>query len=182
MKKKLVFLWQSPLLQALLLVQLKLLKANLKSDLDSLSYSIGMAQTQGLKGYLTGRLNVDTAYMAEFIKGLNDGVSKTSKKDIAYMAGYSNRSANQRRERYDKNINQELFAGDSTKTISKDNFMAGFIAGTLEKRWRNVYGSCSGLYSYSYGSYQNKSFGRKNMLTTKLKTKNSLPTTKLKKV
>ena len=62
-------------------------KANLKSDIDSLSYSIGMAQTQGLKGYLTGRLNVDIAYMAEFIKGLNDGVSKTSKKDIAYMAG-----------------------------------------------------------------------------------------------
>ena len=26
-------------------------KANLKSDIDSLSYSIGMAQTQGLKGY-----------------------------------------------------------------------------------------------------------------------------------
>ena len=32
-------------------------KANLKSDIDSLSYSIGMAQTQGLKGYLTGRLD-----------------------------------------------------------------------------------------------------------------------------
>ena len=59
-------------------------KANLKSDLDSLSYSIGMAQTQGLKGYLTGRLDVDTAYMAEFIKGLNEGANKTSKKDIAY--------------------------------------------------------------------------------------------------
>ena len=57
-------------------------KANLKSDIDSLSYSIGMAQTQGLKGYLTGRLNVDTAYMAEFIKGLNDGVWKTSKKTL----------------------------------------------------------------------------------------------------
>ena len=27
-------------------------KANLKTELDSLSYSIGMAQTQGLKGYL----------------------------------------------------------------------------------------------------------------------------------
>ena len=47
-------------------------KANLKSDIDSLSYSIGMAQTQGLKGYLTGRLDVDTAYMADFIKGLNE--------------------------------------------------------------------------------------------------------------
>ena len=62
-------------------------KANLSTELDSLSYSIGMAQTQGLKGYLTGRLDVDTAYMADFIKGLNEGANKTSKKDIAYMAG-----------------------------------------------------------------------------------------------
>ena len=41
-------------------------KANLKTELDSLSYSIGMAQTQGLKGYLVGRMDVDTAYMAVF--------------------------------------------------------------------------------------------------------------------
>ena len=106
-------------------------KANLKSDLDSLSYSIGMAQTQGLKGYLTGRLDVDTAYMAEFIKGLNEGANKTSKKDIAYMAGLQ--IGQQISNQMMKGINQELFAGDSTKTISKDNFMAGFIAGTLEK-------------------------------------------------
>ena len=106
-------------------------KANLKTDIDSLSYSIGMAQTQGLKGYLTGRLDVDTAYMAEFIKGLNEGANKTSKKDIAYMAGlqFGQQISNQMM----KGINQELFAGDSTKTISKDNFLAGFIAGTLEK-------------------------------------------------
>ena len=109
----------------------KLLKANLKTDIDSLSYSIGMAQTQGLKGYLTGRLDVDTAYMAEFIKGLNEGANKTSKKDIAYMAGLQ--IGQQISNQMMKGINQELFAGDSTKTISKDNFMAGFIAGTLEK-------------------------------------------------
>ena len=106
-------------------------KANLKSDIDSLSYSIGMAQTQGLKGYLTGRLDVDTAYMAEFIKGLNEGANKTSKKDIAYMAGLQ--IGQQISNQMMKGINQELFAGDSTKTISKDNFLAGFIAGTLEK-------------------------------------------------
>jgi len=93
-------------------------KANLSTELDSLSYSIGMAQTQGLKGYLTGRLDVDTAYMADFIKGLNEGANKTSKKDIAYMAGLQ--------------IGQQI-SNDSTKTISKANFMAGFIAGTLEK-------------------------------------------------
>ena len=106
-------------------------KANLKTEIDSLSYSIGMAQTQGLKGYLTGRLDVDTAYMAEFIKGLNEGAKKTSKKDIAYMAGLQ--IGQQISNQMMKGINQELFAGDSTKTISKDNFMAGFIAGTLEK-------------------------------------------------
>ena len=106
-------------------------KANLKTDIDSLSYSIGMAQTQGRKGYLTGRLDVDTAYMAEFIKGLNEGANKTSKKDIAYMAGLQ--IGQQISNQMMKGINQELFAGDSTKTISKDNFMAGFIAGTLEK-------------------------------------------------
>ena len=106
-------------------------KANLSTELDSLSYSIGMAQTQGLKGYLTGRLDVDTAYMADFIKGLNEGANKTSKKDIAYMAGLQ--IGQQISNQMMKGINQELFAGDSTKTISKANFMAGFIAGTLEK-------------------------------------------------
>ncbi len=118
-----------------------------------------MAQTQGLKGYLTGRLDVDTAYMAEFIKGLNEGANKTSKKDIAYMAGLQ--IGQQISNQMMKGINQELFAGDSTKTISKDNFMAGFIAGTLEKRWRDDYGSCSGIYSHSYGNYQSESYGRK---------------------
>lgn len=106
-------------------------KANLKTDIDSLSYSIGMSQTQGLKGYLVGRLDVDTAYMADFIKCLNEGASKTSKKDIAYMAGLQ--IGQQISNQMMKGINQELFAGDSTKTISKENFMAGFIAGTLEK-------------------------------------------------
>lgn len=107
-------------------------KANLKSDIDSLSYSIGMSQTQGLRQYLTGRLEVDTTYMNEFIKGLNDGASKTSKKDIAYMAGLQ--IGQQISNQMMKGINQELFAGDSTKTISKENFMAGFITGTLNQK------------------------------------------------
>jgi len=105
-------------------------KANLKSDLDSLSYSLGMSQTRGLKEYLVGN-GVDTTYMAEFIKGLNEGASKTSKKDIAYMTGLQ--IGQQISGRMMKGVNQELFGSDSTKTISKENFLAGFIAGTLEK-------------------------------------------------
>ncbi|MCK9158996.1 MAG: FKBP-type peptidyl-prolyl cis-trans isomerase [Bacteroidaceae bacterium] len=106
-------------------------KANLKTDIDSLSYAIGMANTQGLKPYLTGRLNVDTAYINEFIKGVTDGTKKTSKKEIAYMAGLQ--IGQQISNQMVKGINEQLFEGDSTKTISKDNFLAGFISGTLEK-------------------------------------------------
>lgn len=106
-------------------------KANLKTDLDSLSYSIGMAQTQGLKGYLVGRMDVDTAYLAEFIKGVNEGAKKTGKKEAAYMAGLQ--IGQQISNQMMKGINNELFGTDSVKTISKDNFLAGFIAGTLEK-------------------------------------------------
>ena len=51
-------------------------QAKLKTDVDSLSYSIGMVQTQGLQNYLVGRLGVDTAYIADFIKGVNDGTRK----------------------------------------------------------------------------------------------------------
>lgn len=106
-------------------------KANLKTDLDSLSYSMGMSQTQGLKGYLVGRMNVDTAYMAEFIKGVNEGVAQTGPKDAAYMAGIQ--IGQQISNQMMKGINQELFGADSTQTISQANFLAGFIAGTLEK-------------------------------------------------
>ena len=106
-------------------------KADLKTDIDSLSYSIGMAQTQGLKDYLVGRMDVDTAYMDEFIKGLNEGATKTSKKDIAYLAGLQ--IGQQISNQMVKGINQELFGEDSTKTISKENFLAGFVSGTLQK-------------------------------------------------
>ena len=106
-------------------------KANLKTDIDSLSYSIGMAQTQGLKGYLTGRLDVDTTYMAEFIKGLNEGANKTSKKDIAYMAGLQ--IGQMVSKQWVEGFNQQIFGGDSTQTISRENLLAGFVAGVVGK-------------------------------------------------
>ena len=107
-------------------------KANLKSDVDSMSYALGMAQTRGLKEYLVGRLGVDTAYMDVFIKGLNDGVNAgDDAKKAAYYAGIQigQQIANQ----MVSGINYELFGEDSTETISVDNFMAGFVAGTTKK-------------------------------------------------
>ena len=106
-------------------------KPNLKNDVDTLSYAIGMAQTQGLKQYLVQRMGVDTAYINEFVKGLNDGASAgDDKKTAAYYAGVQ---IGQQILQMEKGINNELFGEDSTQTISHKNFMAGFVAGTLEK-------------------------------------------------
>ena len=107
--------------------------ASLKSDVDSVSYAIGMAQTQGLKDYLVMQLGVDTTYMGEFIKGLNDGANAgDNKKKAAYYAGIQigQQIANQMM----KGINYQLFGDDSTQTISMKNFMAGFVCGTTGKK------------------------------------------------
>jgi FKBP-type peptidyl-prolyl cis-trans isomerase FklB len=107
-------------------------KANLKSDVDTVSYAIGMAQTQGLKDYLVGRLGVDTVYMDDFIKGLNEGANAgDDKKKAAYYAGIQ--IGQQISNQMVKGINHELFGDDSTSTISLKNFMAGFISGTIGK-------------------------------------------------
>ena len=108
-------------------------KADLKNDVDSMSYAIGMAQTQGLKEYLVGRMGVDTTYMSEFIRGLNEGANAgDDKKKAAYYAGIQ--IGQQISNQMIKGINYEAFGDDSTKTISLKNFMAGFISGTTGKK------------------------------------------------
>ncbi len=107
-------------------------KANLKDDVDTLSYAIGLAQTQGLKEYLTQRMGVDTTYIDEFIKGLNEAANAgDNKKKAAYYAGLQ--IGQQVSQQMIKGINYEVFGDDSTRTISLKNFMAGFISGTTGK-------------------------------------------------
>jgi len=107
-------------------------KADLKSDVDSMSYAMGMSQTQGLKDFLVGRMKVDTTYMDEFIKGLNDGANAgDDKKKAAYYAGIQ--IGQQISNQMIKGINTEVYGQDSTKSISLKNFMAGFVAGTTGK-------------------------------------------------
>jgi len=108
-------------------------RASLKSDVDSMSYAIGMAQTQGLKEYLFERMGIDTTYMDQFIKGLNEGANAgDDKKKAAYYAGVN--IGQQISNQMVKGINHEVFGEDSTKTISLKNFMAGFISGTTGKK------------------------------------------------
>ena len=105
---------------------------NLKNDVDTLSYAIGMAQTQGLKQYLV-QMDVDTTYMDAFIKGLREGANAgDDKKKAAYYMGIQ--IGQQISNRMVKGINHELYGEDSTKTISLKNFMAGFVQGVKGKK------------------------------------------------
>ena len=107
-------------------------KADLKSDIDTVSYALGMAQTQGLKEYLVGSLGVDTAYIDDFIKGMNEGANAgEDKKKVAYYAGIQ--IGQQISNQMVKAINRQLFGEDSTQSISLKNFMAGFVTATTGK-------------------------------------------------
>ena len=101
-------------------------KANLKSEIDSLSYMMGVTNTQGLMDFAAQRMGVDSASTADFIKGIEAGIHMNSKKDKAYQAGIQ--IGQQISGEMFDGINRQLFAGDSTQSLSKDNFLAGFIA------------------------------------------------------
>lgn len=106
-------------------------KANLKSDVDTLSYAIGMERTDGLMGYLVNQVRMDTTHMSDFMKGFSEGSNKVSAKDIAYITGLQ--ISQMVGKHWVEGLNREIFGDDSTKTISKENMLAGFYAGVNGK-------------------------------------------------
>ena len=106
-------------------------QAQSAARIDSLSYSMGMAQTQGLKDYLAKQLKIDVNYMDDFVKGLKEGVAESSQAKAAYYAG--TQIGQQILRQMMPGLNKELFGAESTKKISLDQFMAGFISGVTGK-------------------------------------------------
>ena len=107
-------------------------KATITDKVDTLSYSMGIAQSQGLKDYMVNRLGVDTTYMADFVQGILEGATgKVNAKQSAHQAGVQ--IGQQVKEQIIPGVSQQAFGDDSTKVLSLKNFLAGFIAGTTEK-------------------------------------------------
>lgn len=68
----------------------KVLPVQLKTSSDTLSYAAGVSMTNGLIPYLVQQEKVDTAYMADFIRGFQEMVAKNDDpKTKAYAAGMS---------------------------------------------------------------------------------------------
>ena len=105
--------------------------AKLKDDVDTLAYDYGVAQSQGLKQYMSMQLGVDTAYMDQFIKGMREGaVNELDPKKDAYMKGLN---IGQQIQQMAKGLSNEVFSGDSTQSINVKTLLAGVIDGLKEQ-------------------------------------------------
>jgi FKBP-type peptidyl-prolyl cis-trans isomerase FklB len=107
-------------------------KASFTDKVDTLSYTMGLAQSQGLKDYMVNRLGVDTTFMADFVQGILEGATgKSNPKQMARQQGMQ--IGQQVKEQIIPGVSHEAFGDDSTKVLGLKNFLAGFIAGTTEK-------------------------------------------------
>ena len=107
-------------------------KAELKSEIDSLSYAIGLSRSQqGLTEFLAQQ-GVDSAQYSNFLKGVLEGAQSADIADkVAYSVGMQ--IGKMISENWYESINHELFGNDSTKTINKEDMLAGFFAGVTGK-------------------------------------------------
>lgn len=103
-------------------------KANLKSDIDSLSYAAGVSLGQEFKQYdvLKEQFGVDSTYVSDFLRGLNEAANAgEDKKTTAYYAGIQVGAAIN--SNILPNMTRQYLGDDSTKTLSKGDLLAAFI-------------------------------------------------------
>ena len=107
-------------------------KADLKTEIDSLSYAIGLSRSQqGLTEFLAQQ-GVDSAQYSNFLKGVVEGAKSADiSEKIAYSVGMQ--IGQMISVNWYEDINRSLFGNDSTKTINKEDMLAGFFAGVTGK-------------------------------------------------
>lgn len=107
-------------------------KAELKTEIDSLSYAIGLSRSQqGLTQFLEQQ-GVDSAQYSNFLKGVVEGAKSADiSEKMAYSVGMQ--IGQMISVNWLESINHELFGNDSTKTINKEDMLAGFFAGVTGK-------------------------------------------------
>ena len=103
---------------------------NLKDEVDSLSYAVGLSQSptpEQIKDYLM-QAGSDSAFVDAFFKGMKEGMNTADdKKALAYQLGMQ--SGIQLKTRLFPQVEGQVFAGDSTKHLSAKNVLAGMVDG-----------------------------------------------------
>jgi FKBP-type peptidyl-prolyl cis-trans isomerase FklB len=108
-------------------------KANLKTDIDSLSYAYGVniVQAQGLGRFVAQE--IDSANYADFVKGFLEGMKIDKKNKKTYARAFGQQIGQQISNQILSQINQDIFSGDTVNTLDKKNLSAGLIAAILNK-------------------------------------------------
>ena len=102
-------------------------KADLKTDVDTVSSEIGMANMQGIEFYFK-QMGIDSAYIDDFIRGVMEGAKAgdDKKKQAFYLGVMMGQNV---QSQMIPQMEQRVFAGDSTQHLNVKNFLAGIIAG-----------------------------------------------------
>ncbi|MCR4764689.1 MAG: FKBP-type peptidyl-prolyl cis-trans isomerase [Bacteroidaceae bacterium] len=96
---------------------------NIKSDIDSLSYAIGVARVEGLSDFLLSQ-GVDSTLMVDFLKGFDEGMDNAD--DKKFNARRVGMQVAQMLNGWMPSFNQNIFGNDSTMTLDRDILVKGF--------------------------------------------------------
>ena len=103
-------------------------EGKMETQIDTLSYAIGMAETKGLTKYLSETLNIDTSYIDDFVHGLYDlEMPSDQERRKAYQSGTSLKM--QIENKMIPNLDSEIFGNNSTKKLNSRLFIMGFANG-----------------------------------------------------
>ena len=105
-------------------------KVTMQTQIDTLSYKMGISCSEGICEYLAYEMGVDTAYMKDFIKGFLEGSNRLTPEDRAYMAGLQ--IGNNVGGRYYNDQDNTIFGKNSKEHLNRDNMLAGFLRGMRE--------------------------------------------------
>ena len=101
-------------------------KADLKTAVDSVSYAQGVMYSANVD-QIFAQLGFLESNKADFIKGYMEGfkIDEKDKKASAYLVGKT--IGYQMGTQFISDANAYLFGNDSTKTISRKNFLSGYL-------------------------------------------------------
>ncbi|MCQ2336964.1 MAG: FKBP-type peptidyl-prolyl cis-trans isomerase [Paludibacteraceae bacterium] len=122
--KKLFFFGATVAIAALSLISCKNTSAKVENRIDSISYATGVMYSEGLLDYQY-QVGLDSAYVKEFIKGIEDGAKEKSEKEKAYFMGMQ--IGDQIATRIFPMVNEQIIGGDSTEVVNQDVFFDTFF-------------------------------------------------------
>jgi len=128
--------------------------------MSDFAYAYGIAQTNGLKNFLVQRMGVDTAYMADFLRGFDQSeLTPADKAQKAYLAGKEIRQ--QVNSQIVPNVNKQI--NDSVDLLNVPRFVEGFraaLAGTATYAQDSAQAVATKQLDYYHKAQMEKKYGK----------------------